>query len=234
MLFICLKIFLARIVDVSLGTIRTVLVVKGKNLTPAIVAFFEVLVWFYAAREALNTEIAYILIPIFYAGGYATGTYIGTFISTHFVEGLIGVQVITKQSKEPHMLDEIRAAGFGVSVIDLKKKHEKSKKDMLIIHLNKSKLKKLTKITLFIIVIGFICYGGIYLYAWMSPKLTVNSAKSYYFYDKDENLITGTDEWISYENLDEDIINATIAIEDRHFFTHHGFDFLRIAKALSK
>ena len=93
-------------------------------------------------------------------------------------------------------------------------------------------LKKLTKITLFIIVIGFICYGGIYLYAWMSPKLTVNSAKSYYFYDKDENLITGTDEWISYENLDEDIINATIAIEDRHFFTHHGFDFLRIAKAL--
>lgn len=146
MLFICLKIFLARIVDVSLGTIRTVLVVKGKNLTPAIVAFFEVLVWFYAAREALNTEIASILIPIFYAGGYATGTYIGTFISTHFVEGLIGVQVITKQSKEPHMLDEIRAAGFGASVIDLKNTHEKSKKDMLIIHLNKSKLKKLTKI----------------------------------------------------------------------------------------
>ncbi len=146
MLFICLKIFLARIVDVSLGTIRTVLVVKGKNLTPAIVAFFEVLVWFYAAREALNTEIASILIPIFYAGGYAAGTYIGTFISTHFVEGLIGVQVITKQSKEPHMLDEIRAAGFGASVIDLKNTHEKSKKDMLIIHLNKSKLKKLTKI----------------------------------------------------------------------------------------
>lgn len=66
----------------------------------------------------------------------------------------------------------------------------------------------------------------------MNPKLVVNSAKSYYFYDFEENLITGTDEWIGYENIDKDIINATIAIEDRHFFKHQGFDFLRIAKAV--
>ena len=51
MFIICLKIFLARIVDVSLGTIRTVLVVKGKNLTPAIVAFFEVLIWFVVLEK---------------------------------------------------------------------------------------------------------------------------------------------------------------------------------------
>ena len=94
------------------------------------------------------------------------------------------------------------------------------------------KSKKILKIFLFITVFMVLIYGGIYLYAWMSPKLTVNSSKSYYFYDKDENLITGTDEWISYENLDQDIINATIAIEDRHFFNHQGFDYLRIAKAL--
>ena len=95
MVLTCLKIFLARIVDVSLGTIRTVLVVKGKNITPAIVAFFEVLIWFVVAREALNTDLNSILIPIFYALGYATGTYIGTFITSKVVDGLIGVQVIT-------------------------------------------------------------------------------------------------------------------------------------------
>lgn len=94
------------------------------------------------------------------------------------------------------------------------------------------KFKKITKWLLIVVLFCFLIYGGIYLYAWMSPKLTINSAKSYYFYDKDENLITGTDEWISYENIDQDVINATIAIEDRHFFDHHGFDYLRIAKAL--
>ena len=75
-----------------------------------------------------------------------------------------------------------------------------------------------------------IFYLGIYLYALISPKLTISSAKSYYFYDSNDNLITGTDEWISYEELDKDIINATVAIEDRHFFKHQGFDYLRIIK----
>ena len=145
MFIICLKIFLARIVDVSLGTIRTVLVVKGKNLTPAIVAFFEVLIWFVVAREALNTDLDSILIPIFYSLGYATGTYIGTIITSKIVDGLIGVQVITKE-KDDKMLKEIRNKGFGVSVVDLKKTNDLERKDMLIIQLNKKRLKELTHI----------------------------------------------------------------------------------------
>ena len=93
-------------------------------------------------------------------------------------------------------------------------------------------MKKIIKIFIIMASIGLLFYVGLYLYAWMSPKLAVNSAKSYYFYDKNEDLITGTDEWISYESLNQDIINATIAIEDRHFFDHKGFDYLRIIKSL--
>lgn len=145
MIQICLKIFLARIVDVTLGTIRTVLVVKGKNITPAIVAFFEVLIWFVVAREALNTNLNSILIPIFYSLGYATGTFIGTFITSKFVDGLIGVQVITKSTNNK-MLKEMRSKGFGVSVVDLKKTNDNHKKDLLIIQLNKKQLKGLTHI----------------------------------------------------------------------------------------
>jgi len=94
------------------------------------------------------------------------------------------------------------------------------------------KFKKLLIFLLILILFGCFTYTGIYLYAWINPKLAINSAKSYYFYDINENLITGTDEWISYENMDQDIINATISIEDKHFFSHQGFDFLRIGKAL--
>lgn len=94
------------------------------------------------------------------------------------------------------------------------------------------KLLKLHKILVFFVIVCVLVYGGIYLYAWMNPKLSLNSAKSYYFYDRNENLITGTDEWIGYDDINLNVINATIAIEDRHFFNHDGFDFLRIAKAL--
>ena len=54
-IFKCLEIFLARIVDVSLGTLRTVYFVKGKVIEPFIIAFFEILVWYAVAKEALNT-----------------------------------------------------------------------------------------------------------------------------------------------------------------------------------
>ncbi len=146
MFILCLKIFFARIIDVSLGTIRTVLVVRGRRFTPAFIAFFEVLIWFLIAREALTTDVTSILIPICYAGGYATGTYIGGFISNNLVDGLIGVNVTTKTSKSKKMLSEIREAGFGVSAIDLKDPQDDDAKTMLIVQLNKSKLKALTHI----------------------------------------------------------------------------------------
>ena len=93
-------------------------------------------------------------------------------------------------------------------------------------------MKKFIKIILIILILGIILYFGLYLYAFISPKLNVNNSKSYYFYDINQNLITGTDDWISYEELDQDVINATIAIEDKNFFNHIGFDYLRIVKSL--
>ena len=146
MLFTCIKIFLARIVDVSIGTVRTVLVVRGSRIKGAILAFFEVLIWFMIAREALNTETSSLLIPIFYAGGYATGTYVGTFISNNVLDSLIRVEVVTKSTKYLKMLKEIRNDNFGVSVIDLKNPVDNTKKNMLIIELNKKRLKELTHI----------------------------------------------------------------------------------------
>lgn len=90
------------------------------------------------------------------------------------------------------------------------------------------------KILIFSSVIAsfLLIYGGIYLYAWINPKLVINKANSYYFYDINENLITNTNKWITYNDIDKDVINATTSIEDRHFFDHQGFDYLRIGKAL--
>lgn len=67
----------------------------------------------------------------------------------------------------------------------------------------------------------------------MSPKLSINSANGYYLYDKDKNLFTGNnDEWINLDNISDDLINATLAIEDKNFYRHMGFDYLRIVKAM--
>lgn len=74
---------------------------------------------------------------------------------------------------------------------------------------------------------------GIWAYAKFSPKLPINSANGYYLYDKYGNIYTGSnDEWVSINDISPYLVNATLAIEDKNFYDHPGFDILRIGKAL--
>ena len=75
LLMLCIKVFFIRIIDVSLGTVRTIIIVKDKKLFASIIGFFEMLIWFLVAKEAINTNNNSILIAIFYSLGFATGTY---------------------------------------------------------------------------------------------------------------------------------------------------------------
>lgn len=142
MLILCIKIFLARILDVSLGTIKTVYIVKEKRLIATIISFFEVLIWFEIARESLNTIFSSILIPISYSLGYATGTYIGTFLSTKFIKGHLTLNIISNKinTKEINIL---KSYGYGLSEINTN-----DNKKLLIIEINKSKLQELKNIIL--------------------------------------------------------------------------------------
>lgn len=142
MLLTCIKIFCARIVDVTLGTLRTVFFVKGKTIEPFIIAFFEVLIWYMIAREALNTTGNTVLIAISYAGGYATGTFIGSFISNRFVKGVVGVQIVLNKESEK-FISKLRKKGYAISVIELKNDYDGNNKDMLYIQVNNNKLKEL-------------------------------------------------------------------------------------------
>lgn len=142
MFLTCLGIYAARIVDVSLGTLRTVFFVKGKTIQPFVIAFFEVLIWYLVARQALNADGSPYLIAVSYALGYATGTYIGTKLSNRFVKGIVGVQVIISK-KIDKLLEKLRNNDYSVSIIPLEKSYDKKSKYMLYIQVNNNMLKKL-------------------------------------------------------------------------------------------
>ncbi len=130
---LCLKIFCARIMDVSLGTLRTLMTVKGKIIYAAIIGFVEICIWFTIVREALNTDETSIFIMVAYAGGYATGTLFGGLISKVLIKGNLGVQVITKNID---LIKAIRDAGYAVSVMDIKGQDENIDRYMLYIEIN--------------------------------------------------------------------------------------------------
>lgn len=138
LLFLCIKIFCVRIMDVSLGTIRTIMTVKGKKIFASLIGFIEVFIWFIIVREALNTNSTSIWVAIAYAGGYATGTFIGGTLANIFIKGTFSIQVITS-SKNDNLINALRNEGYAVSVIDVTGKDD-AKKYMLFIEINKKNL----------------------------------------------------------------------------------------------
>ena len=93
-------------------------------------------------------------------------------------------------------------------------------------------IKKLIKILAVLIILFIVSYYGIYFYASTTDKLDINSASGYYIYDNNDELIDNTNEWVKIDDISDYLIKATIAIEDKNFYNHKGFDYFRILKSL--
>jgi uncharacterized protein YebE (UPF0316 family) len=89
-------IFLSRIIDVSIGTIRVIFISKGfKKLAP-LLGFFEVLIWLMAIQQIMR-NLDNIFCYVAYAAGFATGTYVGMIIEEKISIGKVIVRAVTKQ-----------------------------------------------------------------------------------------------------------------------------------------
>ena len=121
--YLCIKIFCGRLVDVSLSTLQTMLLVKGKRNLATIIGFVDVFIWFIVVREALNTDIKSIWIALAYAGGFAAGTYLGSAISKKVIRGKVGVQVISKNTKNK-VIEAIKNSGFSATYVECKGIHD--------------------------------------------------------------------------------------------------------------
>ncbi len=142
---LCLKIFSVRIIDVSIGTVRSIFTIKGKNFTASLIGFFEVLVWFMVAKEALDTENNSILIAVSYSLGFATGTYLGGYLSSKLIKIKLGVQVILSNN-DKRIVKTIRDSGYAVSVMDVRGRNFIDSKYMLLIEIESDRYNELTSL----------------------------------------------------------------------------------------
>lgn len=97
------------------------------------------------------------------------------------------------------------------------------------------RLKTVLKVLVLAISLGIVSFLGLILYIKMSPRLEIKSANAFLMYDSNNELFfqgSGSQEWVSLDNISNNVIMATINTEDQHFYKHFGFDPLRIMKAL--
>jgi uncharacterized protein YebE (UPF0316 family) len=109
-------IFVARILDVSLGTVRLVFVSRGFKYLAPLVGFFEVLIWILAIGQImqhLTNPVCYIA----YAGGFATGNFVGICIAEKLSLGVVLVRVVTGKNTAG-LIESLKAGNYGVTSID--------------------------------------------------------------------------------------------------------------------
>lgn len=109
-------IFLARIADVTFGTIRIIFVSRGNKLFASLLGFFEVLIWLVAIGQImqnLNNFACYIA----YASGFAMGNYIGITIEGKLAMGVLVVRIITRKDGT-ELFERFKQEGFGATISD--------------------------------------------------------------------------------------------------------------------
>lgn len=139
---LCVQVFCCRIVDVSLATVRTVLTVKGRIGAASLIGFAEVFVWFVIVQEAVGSGGVNLWVAVFYAGGFAAGTYAGGKLAERFLKGIFDVQIVTS-ARNDQLVSAIREAGFGVSVLNVNSSEYGDEKYLLVVEIRGENLKKL-------------------------------------------------------------------------------------------
>jgi uncharacterized protein YebE (UPF0316 family) len=109
---LAVAIFLSRIADVSLGTLRTILIFRGYRSVGALLGFFEVVIWVVAVGQVItNLDRWYLVVA--YAGGFASGNWIGAWIESRLALGAEMVRAVSA-NPEVELAARLRAVGFDV------------------------------------------------------------------------------------------------------------------------
>jgi uncharacterized protein YebE (UPF0316 family) len=111
-----LLIFLARVMDVTMGTVRVIFVSRGMKYLAPVMGFFEVLIWLLAIGQIMK-NLSNPMCYVAYAGGFAMGNYVGISIAEKLSLGVVLIRVVTPQDALP-LVKRLKEQDYGVTCID--------------------------------------------------------------------------------------------------------------------
>lgn len=110
-------ILLARTADVTMGTLRTISIIRGKSRTAFFLGFIEVSIWLVVIAAVLNEVINKPILGIFYALGFSMGNVVGILIERQISSGNVVLRVISPRNGRK-LAQTIRQYGYGVTTFD--------------------------------------------------------------------------------------------------------------------
>lgn len=114
-MWIYLAIFVAKMVEVSLATVRNVLINRGEKVKGAVIGFFECLIWVIVVSNVLDTVAQDPVKVVFYCLAFAAGNYLGVIIEGKLAIGTACIQAVVEADKQEELSSQLRKSGFGVT-----------------------------------------------------------------------------------------------------------------------
>lgn len=115
-LILPLLIFVARIFDVSLGTLRVIFISRGMRTIATVVGFVEILIWLLAIGQIMK-NLTNIACYVAYAGGFAMGTFVGIYIVEKLSLGVVLIRVTTRKDAS-ELIEFLKSADYGITSTD--------------------------------------------------------------------------------------------------------------------
>lgn len=119
--YLPLVIFISRILDVSMGTMRIIFINRGMKVAAASLGFFEVLIWISVVAEVI-ANMTHWMNYIAYAGGFAAGNYIGISLEQKLKVGTQVFRIITRK-KADGLMQTLFNLGFRATLLESTGKH---------------------------------------------------------------------------------------------------------------
>lgn len=112
-----LLIFFARLIDVSMSTIRIILIVNEKRVAASVLSFLEMFVWLVAVTQTLK-NLSNVMCYIAFAGGFAVGTYIGMLIEKKLSMGIVLIRITTTEKDGNQLISFLKQHKFRITSVN--------------------------------------------------------------------------------------------------------------------
>ena len=142
--FELILILIAKVVEVTIGTIRMIMIAKGYRKEGTLLAVFEILLWVFIASRVIEGIRLAPIKGVVYALGFALGVYIGSLIEQKLAVGKISIQVITEPTRAIDIMIHLRENGHGVT--SMKAQGKDKKRTVLLIFSNRKNSEEIKHI----------------------------------------------------------------------------------------
>ncbi len=137
-------IFVVKVLEVSLATLRIVLITKDERLKGAIIGFFEVIIWVFVVATVLSNITNDPFKVVVYALGFAVGNFVGSKLENYLAIGTTNVEVITHKVDGKKLSQELRENGFAVTAVEAYGMTDR--REILYMHVPRKEVQSATKL----------------------------------------------------------------------------------------